>query len=183
MVLSNDSAESYEILGNFSSSLLFKTRVFYDKNDWFNSEIFEKGFITLEFEPVGKWFEQYNYIRHQGDVGLDEICNFLVFNDYIALENHDYFIFSNSWIWIELWRWGRNWRDAWISKVFAVFGSERMESKFYLVFWIFSYQQSKFISEIKQEQDHYKVLGLEHLRIKATHHQIKKARKLLAISF
>ena len=26
-----------------------------------------KGFLSLDFEPVGKWFEQYTYLRHQGD--------------------------------------------------------------------------------------------------------------------
>lgn len=32
-----------------------------------------QGFVTLEFEPVGKWFEQYNYIRHQGDLEVEEL--------------------------------------------------------------------------------------------------------------
>jgi hypothetical protein len=29
-------------------------------------------FLTIEFEPVGKWFEQYNTIRHQGDIEIEE---------------------------------------------------------------------------------------------------------------
>ena len=29
------------------------------------------GFTTLEFEHAGKWFEQYNYSRHQGEKGFD----------------------------------------------------------------------------------------------------------------
>ncbi len=34
-----------------------------------------------------------------------------------------------------------------------------------------------------KDQDHYKVLGLEVLRYKATAHQIKKARKFLILKF
>lgn len=36
------------------------------------------SFVTLEFEPVGKWFEQYNYLRHQGDLAVEDLgANFL----------------------------------------------------------------------------------------------------------
>ena len=31
------------------------------------------SFVNLEYEPVGKWFEQYNYIRHQGDIEVEEV--------------------------------------------------------------------------------------------------------------
>lgn len=30
------------------------------------------SFILLDFEPVGKWFEQYIYLKHQGDAGFEE---------------------------------------------------------------------------------------------------------------
>ena len=38
------------------------------------------GFISFEFEPVGKWFEFYNFQKHQGDVVVEEdegICLFI----------------------------------------------------------------------------------------------------------
>lgn len=106
MVLSND--ESYEIINNFSS------------------------FITFEFEPVGKWFEQYNYLRHQGDIGLDEISESESSSEdeEEIVETPEYLKYLNTLD-------PKNWKD----------------------------------------QDHYKVLGLENLRYKATHHQIKKAHK------
>ncbi len=31
--------------------------------------------MTLEFEPAGKWFEQYTYLRHEGDISLDYLSD------------------------------------------------------------------------------------------------------------
>jgi hypothetical protein len=30
------------------------------------------GFLAFDFEPVGKWFEIYNFQKHQGDVLVEE---------------------------------------------------------------------------------------------------------------
>mgnify|MGYP001810639820 CR=1 FL=1 len=96
-----------------------------------------KDFIELEFEPVGKGFEQYNFIRHQGDLG------------YQDLE-------------------GEESSDSEEEKE-----EEKEETPEYL----------KYLATLDpknwKDQDHYKVLGLEKLRYKATQSQIKKARNHL----
>lgn len=89
-------------------------------------------FISLNFEPVGKWFEQYTFLKHQGDEDVEE----------------DVESSSSS-------------EDE----------EEEEETPEYL----------KYLETLDpknwKEQDHYKVLGLESLRYKATQHQIKKAHK------
>lgn len=89
------------------------------------------SFLTHDFEPVGKWFEQYTYLRHLGDA--EEVL------DESSSESEDEVVVEDT--------------------------------PEYL-----AYLQSLDPKEWK-EQDHYKVLGIEKLRHKATAHQIKKAYK------
>jgi len=89
------------------------------------------SFLSLDFEPVGKWFEQYTYLRHQGDA--EEV------DDESSSESED--------------------------------EVEVEDTPEYL-----AYLQTLDPKNWK-EQDHYKVLGIEKLRYKATQHQIKKAYK------
>lgn len=89
------------------------------------------SFLTHDFEPVGKWFEQYTYLRHLGDA--EEVL------DESSSESEDEAVVEDT--------------------------------PEYL-----AYLQSLDPKEWK-EQDHYKVLGIEKLRINATQHQIKKAYK------
>jgi DnaJ homolog subfamily C member 2 len=91
------------------------------------------SFITLDFEPVGKWFDFYNYRKHQGDVQIEE------------------------------------------DEIESSESSEEENEE----------QINKYLSFLQtldprdwKNQDHYKVLGIENLRYKATQNQIKKARKL-----
>lgn len=91
------------------------------------------SFYLHEFEPVGKWFEQYIYLRHQGDAGFE------VAEEESSSESED--------------------------------EEEFEETPEYL-----EYLGTLDAKEWK-DQDHYKVLGLETLRYKATQHQIKKAYK------
>ncbi|RNA14164.1 subfamily C member [Brachionus plicatilis] len=89
-------------------------------------------FIDLEYEPVGKWFEQFNCIRHQCDVEVEE--------EVESAESSE---------------------DE----------QEMEESAEYL-----KYLQT-LDPKMWRDQDHYKVIGLDHLRHKASQHQIKKAYK------
>ncbi|CAF0886540.1 unnamed protein product [Brachionus calyciflorus] len=90
------------------------------------------SFINLEYEPVGKWFEQYNCIRHQGDIEVEEDVE-----SEESLEDEDEF----------------------------------EETPEYLKFL------ETLDPKMWRDQDHYKILGLDHLRHKASQHQIKKAYK------
>lgn len=81
---------------------------------------------------MGKWFEQYNCVRHQGDVEIEE--------EVESAESSE---------------------DE----------EEMEESAEYL-----KYLQT-LDPKMWRDQDHYKILGLDHLRHKASQHQIKKAYK------
>lgn len=93
-----------------------------------------ESFVENKFEPIGKWFELFNSIRHQGDLGYHES------DDEVSSESDDE-------------------------------KEEHEETPEYL-----EYLQSLDPKNWK-DQDHYKVLGLEKLRYKATQNQIKKAHK------
>jgi len=88
------------------------------------------SFLTFNFEPTGKWFEQYTYLRHLGDA--EEVV------EESSSESEDEAVVEDT----------------------AEF---------------LAYLHSLDPKEWK-EQDHYKVLGLEHLRFKSTPHQIKKVK-------
>lgn len=104
-----------------------------DSNSSLSIEILANlsNFLSFDFEPVGKWFEQYTYLRHLGD--REEV------SDESSSESED--------------------------------EVEVPDTPEYL-----AYLHSLDPKEWK-EQDHYKVLGIEKLRYKATPHQIKKAYK------
>lgn len=91
------------------------------------------SFVLLDVEPVGKWFEQYLYLKHQGDSGYEEA------DQEAASSSEDEDEFEETPEYLEYLGTldPKNWKD----------------------------------------QDHYKVLGLENLRYKATQHQIKKSYK------
>ena len=132
--------QQFELVQNISSKRLF----IVDKNNIRLQNIIntvcarvrKKGFITLEFEPVGKWFEQYNYLRHQGDADFEEVVE-------SSSESEDENDVEETPEYIQYLETldPKNWKD----------------------------------------QDHYKVLGLENLRYKATPHQLKKARTYICI--
>lgn len=93
-------------------------------------------FVSLQFEPVGRWFEQYTFQRHQGD-------------DHQAEEDEE--------------------EDAESS---SCSDEEDVEETPEYLKYLASLDPKNW-----KEQDHYRVLGLESLRYKATPHQIKKAHK------
>ncbi len=89
------------------------------------------SFLTFDFEPSGKWFEQYTYLRHLGDKeeAVDESSSESE-NEIVVEDTPEYLAYLHS-----------------------------LDPKEW------------------KEQDHYRVLGLEKLRINASAHQIKKAYK------
>ncbi len=89
------------------------------------------SFLTFDFEPSGKWFEQYTYLRHLGDTEeIPDESSSESENEAVVEDTPEYLAYLHS-----------------------------LDPKEW------------------KEQDHYRVLGLEKLRINATAHQIKKAYK------
>ena len=67
---------SYEIINDLSDFISLNVSS-TQANSIFFKYIYKCQII--KFEPVGKWFEQYTFLKHQGDEHVEEGKNYIVF--------------------------------------------------------------------------------------------------------
>lgn len=62
---------SYEIINDLSDFISLNVSSTQANSILFQVFLFKKCQI-IKFEPVGKWFEQYTFLKHQGDEHVEE---------------------------------------------------------------------------------------------------------------
>ncbi len=68
---------SYEIINDLSDFISLNVSSIQANSVFFQVIIYKCQII--KFEPVGKWFEQYTFLKHQGDEHVEEGKDYALF--------------------------------------------------------------------------------------------------------